>query len=83
MYDVKNWILLTFGKEGEGIVTGKVTEGFMGCSVYLGDSYMAMFAWLKCIELYIYNLYTLYLSTSMRKNKKWGNSNHDDIIMWT
>lgn len=26
-----------------GIVTGKVTEGFMGCSVYLGDGYMGMF----------------------------------------
>lgn len=29
MYDIKNWIVLTFGKEGEGIVTGKVTEGFL------------------------------------------------------
>lgn len=50
-----------------GIVTGKVTEGFMGCSVYLGDGYMGMFTWLKCIKLYIHDLYTLHLSTSIRK----------------
>lgn len=64
MYDIKNWILLTFGNMWD---PGKVREGLMGCSVYLEDGYMAMFTWLKCIELHIYSVYTLYLSTSIRK----------------